>query len=121
MKKVDRAIDLWFVKTTCLGYIDGIAICDPLAKKLSQSTFLQATREAMNLIRKIDPRRYRLAFLEAPGGVARRSLRPRASAFPFPKGILALAPKGQTFGYAPFSRLARRFKEMQRGPCLLLK
>jgi hypothetical protein len=58
LKKVGDAIEMWWVKRNCVGHIEGIVICDPAAKNLSQSTFLKSTREAMELIHTVDPRRY---------------------------------------------------------------
>jgi len=52
-------LDLWLIKKSCLGYIDGVAISDNTITRRSPETFLAATRDAMALIKEVDPRRYR--------------------------------------------------------------
>jgi hypothetical protein len=57
--KAIKLLDRFAVRISRVGQVDGIFICDLTPRELSKSTFLQPTREALELIQKFDPRRYR--------------------------------------------------------------
>lgn len=57
--KAVKLMDRLAVRVSRVGQVDGIVICDLTARDLAKSTFLQPTVEALELIRKFDPRRYR--------------------------------------------------------------
>ena len=48
----------WMLSHAKVGQVDGVTVIDMQTEKLSQSTFLQATRDALELIRNFDPRRH---------------------------------------------------------------
>jgi len=51
-------VDIWVVRNSCVGHVDDVGICDLTAIDFPKSAFLRPTVEAMELIRKFDPRRY---------------------------------------------------------------
>lgn len=57
--KIGWELEMWMMKKSCLGHIEGIAICDNSIVQRSPAAFLKATREAMALIKELDHRRYR--------------------------------------------------------------
>jgi len=57
--KISSVFELPGLKRSCLGYIDGVAICDPAVAQASKDAFLDLTRQAMALIKSFDARRYR--------------------------------------------------------------
>ena len=57
--KVASTLELWLIKKSCLGHIDGIAICDMSMVQQNRENFLNLTRQAMALVKSIDSRRYR--------------------------------------------------------------
>ena len=52
-------LELWLIKKSCLGHIDGIAICDNSMVQENRDNFLNLTRQAMALVQSLDSRRYR--------------------------------------------------------------
>jgi len=52
-------LELWLIKKSCLGHIDGIAVCDASLVRQNRDNFLNLTRQAMALVQSIDSRRYR--------------------------------------------------------------
>jgi tetratricopeptide (TPR) repeat protein len=52
-------LELWLIKKSCLGHIDGIAICDNSMVQQNCDNFLNLTRQAMALVQSLDSRRYR--------------------------------------------------------------
>jgi tetratricopeptide (TPR) repeat protein len=47
------------LKVSCLDHVDGVAVCDLTISQPSKDRFLDLTRQAMALIKSLDPRRYR--------------------------------------------------------------
>jgi tetratricopeptide (TPR) repeat protein len=52
-------LELRLITKSCLGHIDGIAVCDFSLVKQNHDNFLNLTRQAMALVQTRDPRRYR--------------------------------------------------------------
>lgn len=59
VKKIELQLTPWLLRKSCMGHIDGVAICDIRIVQDSPDRFLKTTRTAMALIKEIDPRRYR--------------------------------------------------------------
>src|SRR5271156_1694721 len=57
--KVVKLLDWLAIKVSCVARVDGIIICDLTPRDLAKSDFRQPTLDALDLIRKYDPRRYR--------------------------------------------------------------
>jgi hypothetical protein len=59
MDKAVRDFHFGMVKKSCLDRVDGVAICNMSIEQDHQDGFLNLTRDAMALIKSLDPRRYR--------------------------------------------------------------
>ena len=59
LNRIFKVFDARFVQIGKVGEVDGVTICDPCAPDLEKSSFLKHTSDALSLIRKFDPKRYR--------------------------------------------------------------
>jgi tetratricopeptide (TPR) repeat protein len=57
--KLFSKFELWLIKKSCLGNIEGIAVCDNSMVQQNRDNFLNLTRQAMALVQSTDSRRYR--------------------------------------------------------------